>query len=273
MPTLKIVVPETIESVLLAAATKRRTSIDSLVSLALSDYLKSDCHRMYQVSTSDALVEGVYSGVISSRYFLEHGDFGLGTFENLNGEMVIVDGTIYQVRDDGTVLRRDDDFLIPFAVITRFNGENVFEPGPVACSQDLERACDLYRESDNLFYAFRVDGFFAKVRARAVSGVAVGTRLVDAARKQRECEFRNIEGTLIGFWSPHYSSAFNVPGYHFHFISKDRSKGGHVLDCSAAKLNVGVQILTEYDVRLPDGGTFLIADLSRDPSSDLAKTE
>jgi len=239
----------------------------------LSDYLRSDGHRMYQISTSNALVEGVYSGAISSRYLLLHGNFGLGTFENLDGEMVIADGAIYQVHSDGSVLRRDDDFQIPFAVITRFQQEYLFETGPIANMHDLEQSCDPHRESANLFYAFRVDGMFERVRARAVSAVGAGTRLVDAAKAQAEFEFNDLEGTLTCFWSPSYSSSFNVPGYHFHFLSEDRTKGGHVLDLSAAKLWVGVQMLCEYDVRLPDQGSFLTTDLSRDPALDLAKTE
>ena len=273
MPTLNIVVPTSVEAALRAAANRRGTSVDSVAGAALSDYLKSDDHRLYQISTSNALVEGVYSGAISSRSLLQHGDFGLGTFENLDGEMVIADGVIYQVHSDGTVLRREDDFQIPFAVITRLQEEEQFETGPIASMHDLEQACDPHRESANLFYAFRIDGVFEKLHARAVSAVRAGTRLVDAARTQGEFEFNNVEGTLVCFWSPSYSNAFNVPAYHFHFLSQDRSKGGHVLDLSAAKLRVGVQMLCEYDVRLPDRGSFLTTDLSRDSASDLAKTE
>jgi acetolactate decarboxylase len=273
MPTLNIVVSAHIEAALRTAAINRETSIDSLAGAALSDYLGLDRHRMYQISTSGALVEGVYSGAISSRILLLHGDFGLGTFENLDGEMVIADGSIYQVHSDGSVLRRDEDFRIPFAVITWFQKEETFEAGPIVSLHDLEQACDRHRESANLFYAFRVDGMFDKVRARAVSAVGAGTRLADAARSQAEFEFNNVRGTLVCFWSPSYSSAFNVPAYHFHFLSEDRSKGGHVLDVTAAKLRIGVQMLCEYDVRLPDEGSFLTTDLSRDPTSDLAKTE
>jgi acetolactate decarboxylase len=273
MPPLNIVIPASVESSLRAAAIKRRTSLDSLVSVALGDYLKSDSHRMYQISTSNALVEGVYSGSISSRDLLQHGDFGLGTFENLDGEMVIADGAIYQIHSDGNVLRRDEDFNVPFAVITRFQEQEQFETGEITSLRDLEKACDAHRESANLFYAIRVDGVFERLHARAVSAVGLGTRLVDAARAQGEFEFSNVEGSLVCFWSPSYSSAFNVPAYHFHFLSRDRSKGGHVLDLSAAKLKVGVQMLCEYDVRLPDQGSFLTTDLSRDPASDLAKTE
>ena len=226
---------------------------------------------LYQVSTSAALVEGVYSGSVPSSVLLGHGDFGLGTFEGLEGEMVILDGQIYQVT--GSVRYPTDDFLVPFAAITYFRTRSSFEIDSVACLKDIELACDQQRISENLFYALRLDGLFATVHARAVHAVRPNTRLVDAARTQSAFHFENVEGTLVGFWSPRYSSSFSVPGYHLHFISKDRTKGGHLLDCSARKLNARIQVLSEYSIRLPDSGPFLTIYLSKDPASELAKTE
>jgi acetolactate decarboxylase len=273
MPTLTVVIPSSLDAAARDTAGQRGTSLDTIVSAALGEYLNSQRHRMYQISTSAALVEGADTGAVYSRTLLEHGDFGLGTFENLDGEMVILDGAIYQVRSEGSVKHREDDFQLPFAVVTRFQEEASFELQAIRCLKGLELACDPRRESDNLFYALRIDGTFETVHARAVSGVAPGTRLVDAAKEQKEFHFSNIEGTLVCLWSPSYSSAFNVPGYHFHFISKDRTKGGHVLDCSAKTLRVGLQMLCEYDVRLPDQGSFLTTDLNNDPAAALQKVE
>jgi acetolactate decarboxylase len=192
VPALTVLIPPSLSALLRDTAARRGTSLDSLVSAVLSEYLKSSTHRLYQISTSTALVEGVAQGAVTSRTLLAHGDFGLGTFESLAGEMVIVDGAIYQVRGDGTVRRRKDEFRIPFAVVTRFH------------------------ESVNLFYALRVEGLFEKVHTRAVAGLTAGTGLVDAAKAQKEFHFSNVEGTLV--------CSLNIPGYHFHFISKDRGR-------------------------------------------------
>jgi acetolactate decarboxylase len=273
MPTLTVVIPLSLDAAARDTAGRRRTSLDAVVGAALGEYLNSQRHRMYQISTSGAVVQGADMGAICSFTLLEHGDFGLGTFENLDGEMVIFEGAIYQVRSDGSVKRREDNFQIPFAVVTRFQEETSVQSGAIRCLRDLELACDPLRESNNLFYALKIDGTFDAVHARAVSGIAPGTRLVDAAKEQKEFRFNNIEGTLVCLWSPNYSSSFNVPGYHFHFISGDRTKGGHVLDCSAKSLRVGVQMLCEYDVRLPDKGSFLTTDLSNDPAAALRKVE
>src|SRR5271166_2186209 len=109
---------------------ERKTSLDHVVGVALTEYLQSSPRRMYQISTSSALVEGVYSGSVSSSTLLEQGDFGVGTFEGLDGEMVILDGEIYQVA--GSVQRRTDDFLVPFAAVTHFTEDAGFQIGKFA---------------------------------------------------------------------------------------------------------------------------------------------
>jgi len=226
---------------------------------------------MYQISTSSALVEGVYSGSVSSSTLLEHGDFGLGTFEALGGEMVVLDGQIYQITGD--VRLRSDNFMVPFAAVTRFHEDLSFETGPFARLPELEAACDPHRQSDNLFYALRLDGIFQTLHARAVHPVPSGTGLLDASKTEFEFQFHDIGGTLVCIWSPRYSSSFSVPGYHFHFISNDRTKGGHVLNCSARQLRASIQIISEYTVQLPEIGSFLTTNFDKDPASDLAKAE
>jgi acetolactate decarboxylase len=271
METLTVKISPLLESVARDFCTERKTSLDDLVSAALNEYLHSSPRRLYQISTSTALVEGVYAGSILSSTLLENGDFGLGTFEGLDGEMVILDGEIYQAT--GNLGRRSDDFRVPFAAVTHFREDAIVQIEKAASLKDIELACDPHRVSQNLLYAIRVDGVFDAIHARAVHPVPQGSRLLDAAKTQLDFDFENIEGTLVGFWSPKYSSSFSVPGYHFHFISKDRTKGGHVLDCSAQQLRASIQMLSEYDVRLPEAGSFLTTDLSRDPASDLAKAE
>jgi acetolactate decarboxylase len=269
MANLAVKISSLLEAVARDLSTERKTSLDNLVSAALSEYLLSSPRRMYQISTSTALVEGVYSGSVLSSALLEHGDFGVGTFEGLDGEMVILDGEIYQAA--GNARLRSDDFLVPFASITHFREDAAVQIEKVACLKDIELACDPHRISENLFYALRVDGVFDTIHARAVHPVPQGSRLLDAAKTQLEFHFENVEGTLVCLWSPRYSSSFSIPGYHFHFISKDRTKGGHVLNCSAQQLRASIQIVSEYDILLPEAGSFLTADLSRDPASELAK--
>jgi acetolactate decarboxylase len=159
----------------------------------------------------------------------EHGDLGLGTFEGLDGEMVIVDGHFFQVRSDGFVREVNDNVLTPFALITGFAPETAVTLDQCPDLAHLTSRFDTLRHSDNVFFALRVDGKFDYVHIRAMCRTKEGVALVQAASVQPEFEFHDIGGTVVGFWSPEYVKTLNVQGYHLHFISTDRTHGGHLL--------------------------------------------
>jgi acetolactate decarboxylase len=247
--------------------------ISQLVSGTLSRCLGIPLHTLFQVSTSGALVQGVYERAVSSNLLLNYGDFGLGTFENLDGEMVVLDGAIYQVRSDGKVTKIEKDVGTPFAVVTHFVADQDQMIENASSVKDLTKICDRYRDSDNLFYAFRIDGHFGNVHTRAMRETLDGLPLAKAAAIQPEFEFTGVDGTLVGIWAPQFSSALNIAGYHFHFLSEDRSKGGHLLECSGKHLRIRVERLNDFHLSLPESEEFLRADLTKDTSTDLAYAE
>ena len=72
--------------------------------------------KIYQVSTLQALALGYTRQVVTVRALLEQGDTGLGTFENVDGEMIVLDGVCYQAKQDGSVVTAEDTAGVPFAV-------------------------------------------------------------------------------------------------------------------------------------------------------------
>jgi acetolactate decarboxylase len=252
---------------------KTNEPVSHIVSRALAEYFQVPHSTLYQVSTATALVEGIYQGAVRVGTLREHGDLGLGTFENLDGEMVIVDGHFFQARSDGSVTEVDDDVLAPFAVITRFAPDSEILLQRCADLSHLLVHFDQLRHSDNFFFALRVEGHFAYVRTRAMCRTKEGVPLVQAAAVQPEFEFNNVLGTLVGFWTPEYMKSLNVPGYHLHFLSADHQSGGHLLECSGADLRLQIQREGDYRIALPETEDFVKADLRRDPSADLAKAE
>jgi len=250
-----------------------QTSCDHVVSTALSQCLGKPLHTLFQVSTSAALVEGLYQGAVKVARLLSHGDFGLGTFIDLDGEMVVLDGACYQVSSDGTVSGVEGDRLIPYAIVTRFNAEFSKKHPELSSFAELITVCDELRDSENLFYAFRIEGTFSLVKTRVMKPVREGTGLKAAASAQQEFLFQEQRGTLVGLWSPGFAGSFSVPGYHFHFLSTDRKSGGHVLECRAVDVTIGGCAMNEMHVSLPETAEFLKADLSRDPGDDLMSAE
>jgi acetolactate decarboxylase len=272
MPML-IPISKSLQNALEKVSMETGEPISHLISSALAHCFDIPQHTLFQISTSGALVQGIYERAVSCRFLLDYGDFGLGTFENLDGEMVVLDGAIYQVRSDGKVLHIIADVGTPFAVVTHFTADQDQTIESASSFEEITKICDQYRDSDNLFYAFRIDGRFAHIHTRAMKATLDGLPLAKAAAIQPEFEFADVEGTLVGIWAPQFSSALNVAGYHFHFISEDRTKGGHLLECSGKNLRVRVVRLNDFHLSLPESEEFLRADLTKDTSKELAYAE
>ena len=270
---LNCFIPRALEASLAERAKTTGVPVDHLVQTALAQYLGTSFHTLFQVSTSGSLVAGVFDGAVSVEELLRHGDFGLGTLAGLDGEMVVLDGIAYQAKGDGSVHALPGDAKAPFAVVTAFIGEDSRQIDAVSSFEELGAACDPARGSENLFYALRVDGRFEHVHTRAVNPAPPGATLAEAARSQPEFHFENVDGTLVGIWSPSFSGAFSVPGYHFHFLSSDRTKSGHLLGCRGTRLQLSAEALDNFHLSLPESAAYLQAALPNDPTAALNAAE
>jgi len=149
MPQLDCTISPGVWELMLAAAKKTGQPVAHIVNRALAEYLQAGHHTLYQISTATALVEGIYQGAVRVQDLRAHGDHGLGTFEELDGEMVIVNGHFFQVRCDGSVREVADDVLTPFAVITRFLPETEITLDQCPDLRSLASRFDRLRDSDN----------------------------------------------------------------------------------------------------------------------------
>lgn len=248
-------------------------TMDHLVQNALAKSLNVEHHTLFQVSTSAALVQGVYQGCVNVGTIKTHGDFGLGTYGMLDGEGMMLDGKIYQALGDGSVTEPLDSAVAPFWVSASFKADRTSLIESVASWDGLCSQIDQLRRSENLFAAIRIDGFFDEIHYRVACQSAPGTDLVTATSHQAEFTLQNIKGTLLGFWSPIYARTFNIQGYHLHLLSNDHLHGGHVLGIKASNLTLQVMDADNLSMALPETPEFLKADLSGDPAAALKKAE
>lgn len=229
---------------------------------------------LYLSAPVNALVEGIYRQNTTLGQLKEHGDFGLGTFNDLDGELVLLGGSAFQITGDGRVNRPGDDVLTPFACVCFFR-ELTFEEIDSGFP-DLETLMALLENefpSPNMMYALRVDGDFEFVRTRSVPRQDQYRPLVEVTRDQPTFDMVNLSGTLAGFYTPRFMSSLCVPGVHLHFISEDRLRGGHLLQCRAVRARIGIQILRSLRMDLPVTLDYLTADLSRDTTEALHRAE
>ena len=206
--------------------------------------------RITQVSVLNDLMIGRYGGVMPIPELLRCGDFGLGTLDHLDGELIVLDGRAYQVRGDGVVVEVGSDRSTPFAIVTPFEPDGEFPCPRAGNLSDLDARLDDALGQKNNIVAVRVDARFASVTLRSVHRQEPPYRpLGDVVKGQSVWTRGKVSGTLVGIRSPAWVAGPNVPGYHWHFLSDDRTVGGHVLECRVREGRVQYQVCREWLIK------------------------
>jgi len=229
--------------------------------------------KIYLCAPVNALVEGIYEEHVPLAKIKEHGDFGLGTFDQLDGEMVLLDGQVYQIAGDGRVARVDDEASTPFACVTFYQTHSIDDVLHEMPAEAFMIWLESLLPSRNIFYAIRAEGIFAQVSVRSVPKQNSYRPLVEVAQEQPVFNFENVSGTLAGFFTPAFMASLNVPGLHLHFLSDDRQHGGHLLSCIPRQVRVGLQFIHRLELALPMTLDYLTWEFERDIRQDLEKAE
>lgn len=232
-------------------------------------------HVLFQASTIGALLDGAFDGDLTFAELAEHGDLGLGTLNHLDGEMVAIDGQFFRADVEGNVTPVPPEERTPFAVVTRFE-PTVEEqlPAEERSHEELLAQLDRLVPEGASSAAVRLDGRFEIVRARSVPRQSPPYRpLTEVVADQHVFEQRGAEGSMLGFCFPTYVEGIEVPGYHLHFISADRSRGGHVLDSRSGALRVRIDPSDDLHVELPPQVELGDPDLAADTHAAVAAVE
>jgi acetolactate decarboxylase len=229
---------------------------------------QADNGVIFQNSTINALLEGLYDGELTVGQMRKYGNLGLGTFNTLDGEMVVLDNHVYKVKaSGGNVYPVDDTEKTPFSVVTMFHPDKSVNTDKPMSLPELQEYLDSLRVSQNIFYAFRIEGHFSYIKTRSVPPQKKPyPRLLEVVKNQPEFEFQNINGYLVGFWMPSYMKDINVTGYHLHFLCKDKKKGGHLLACQTGKIKIDIDRIYGFKMILPASREFLEMNLSNKSS-------
>ncbi|HRR35216.1 MAG TPA: acetolactate decarboxylase [Kiritimatiellia bacterium] len=229
--------------------------------------LVQDRDTLTQLAPFLYVLSGNYDGLLTVSDFKSAGSFGIGTFDGLDGEAVLLDGIVYQVKGDGTVHVPDDTVGMPFGACTLFDADRQHVMRHVSSFTAFTQALETLFEDRHIFYAVRVHGDFKSMRVRSCDRQGKPYRpLAEATRDQHEYTYTNTRGTLVGFWTPPFvPGSIGVPGFHFHYLADDRTHGGHVLDFESEKLTVVIDPTPRITINFttPGGVPLVEHDIER----------
>ena len=242
--------------------------------------MKDDMNRrrtsLFQVSLLQALSLGDYRGTVTIGELKEHGDIGLGTFDGLDGEMIMLGGVVYKAAGDGSVSIAEDDVTTPFANVT-FANDDIADTVSAESFREFEKKMRtaLDRNGINSVYFIRIHTVFSSITVRSIGRQSPPYRKLAEVLSEEQAvwDHTNIRGTVVGVYCPAYMNMMNNHGWHLHFISDDRRVGGHVLDLAFDDAECLLTKTDSIDVIIPDTETFRSLDLSQDQERDIRSIE
>ncbi len=211
-----------------------------------------DSSVLFQTGNGNGLLAGVYDGSTTCAELLEHGDLGIGTFDGFDGEMVLFGDTVYQIRGDGSVRVMPPQTTTPFAMATFFQPDQRLTLTNVTSREDFLQRLQQQLPGKNLFYAIKATGFFEHIKTRSIPKQQKPYQpLSEVAKTQPEFVYDHTEGSIMGFYCPEMTKSIAVPGFHFHFLSKNKDGGGHLLELQAKTITVELETISRMYLVLP----------------------
>lgn len=245
--------------------------------ICLSLICTASAESIYQVALLQSLAQGYFDGSLTVGDLKTHGDTGIGTFDGLNGEMIVLDGVVYQAIGDGSVVVPADDETVPFSNVTFFEEDLTLALSAIPDMASLQSALNEVVESNgsNLFYMVKIPGTFSSIKVRSEYKQEKPYRNLDVAlaADQNEFDFEDIKGTMVGLYCPDYMGDLNSVGWHFHFLTEDLTQGGHVLQVSVDEATAMLDATPGFELFLPEDDTFQNMELSKDMDEAIHKAE
>ena len=249
----------------------------SAVSAQNSLLLNNNDDSMYQVSLMQAFMHGEYNGVITVGDFKTHVDIGLGTFEGVNGEMIVLDGVVYQAAADGSINVMPDNETIPFATITKFDEDgnitNITAKNFDDLTSQLDKAIEKY--GTNNMYVIKIKGYFSNITVRSVEKQEKPYKEFTEVAKvdQKVFNHTNQTGTVVAIYFPEYMNELNMHGWHLHFLSDNKTTGGHVLGFNNFRGSGQIDEIHEFSMILPTDDTFVKMNFTEDMTNKISSVE
>lgn len=232
-------------------------------------------NQLYQYSTMGALVGGMFEGTFKMQDVLSTGNYGIGTLDGLNGELIVLKGKPYVIESSGKVRSVTDNETTPFASMTQFNPTIQEKIEQETNKEALDQKMVKMINGMNYFHAVKITGKFKLIKARSVKKQNPPyPKLVEAVKEQGYFDFEDTEGTLFGFYTPHFIQGVGVGGYHVHYLSDDLLQGGHVFDYIVEDATVEMQLLDNVQMKMPLTDRYRTEDLNNpDMLKDIEASE
>jgi len=234
----------------------------------------SNDHNLFSAGVASAFIAGLYDAWYPYKQLKQHGDFGLGAPDQVDGQLLLFKGNLYKTQYTGKTTQLADTGKTPYALACFFHPVKVYKHTGTLNKTAFYNYLDSLLTNQNGIYAIHVSGKFKLVKARAFPPAQKPyLPLAEMLDKQHFFDHADMQGDMIGFRTPKFMEGPHIAGYHFHFLSADKVFGGHVVDLIAEDITVEVDPLTSYSMELPQTAGFENFDFKKDRKEEIKSVE
>lgn len=206
---------------------------------------------LYQAGSFAIFEKGEYSEVFSIDEMNHLGNFGVGGFEDMDGELLQLDGTVYQITKDGLVNTPPGDTGVCFGNTLNFTPESSYTIQETSTLEELYAVIKESLPDPEQIYAVRVDGPFTNLSFKSIPIQEKPYPPLSAViDNQSIFHLENATGTIAGFWFPNWMDGVNYAGFHLHFITDERDAGGHILTAESGVNTLSIQQVSQLNLYL-----------------------
>lgn len=226
---------------------------------ALPTFAQQNAERnLFSAGHAGAFVEGLYDAFYPYKELEKHGDFGLGAPDKIDGEFMMLNGKYYQTRHTGITTPLSDTGKTPYAAVCFFHADRAIKLNKQLTKSQLFACIDSMLNDQNGIYAIHITGNFKQIKTRAFPPATQKpyTPLAKMLQKQSFFSFDDVKGDLIGFKIPEFMQGPAISGYHFHFLSADKTRGGHMADVVTDSVTIEIESLNSFTINLPQTADF-----------------
>lgn len=208
---------------------------------------------LYQLGNASALFSGLVEGNQNLKSLMTKGNFGLGTFNDIDGELVAVDGKFFKIGQKGVTTPVESNWKSPFVELVKFKNSNTVNITNAASYDKLKQQLATQIDNKNIPYAIKISGTFdfIKLRSRSPRKSTDNSNIVEEIYTAND-----IKGTLVGYWFPDYLLSLTVPAFHFHFIADDHKLSGHVLEVKSTNVRVAMNKISQIEMAFPQSTAY-----------------
>ena len=231
-------------------------------------------NNLFSAGIASAFIAGLYDAWYPYKQLKQHGDFGLGAPDRVDGELLIFKGNLYKTQYTGKTTQLADTGKTPYAIACFFHPVKVYKHSGTLNKAAFYSYLDSLLTNQNGIYAIHISGKFKLVKARAFPPADKPyLPLAELLDKQHFFDHADMQGDLVGFRIPKFMEGPHIAGYHFHFLSADKVFGGHVVDLIAEDITVEVDPLSSFTMDIPQTTDFNNFDFKKDRKEEIKSVE